>query len=59
MRKERKIINTNIRLNLCDEQDRQSSVEAVEEALKKQQEAEKRMCSLELLMKMERRDAAC
>ena len=37
----------------------QSSVEAVEEALKKQQEAEKRMCSLELLMKMERRDAAC
>ena len=37
----------------------QSSVEAVEEALKKQQEAEKRMCSLELLIKMERRDAAC
>ena len=36
----------------------QSSVEAVEEALKKQQEAEKRMCSLELLMKMERRGAA-
>ena len=24
MRKERKIINTNIRLNLCDEQDRQA-----------------------------------
>jgi len=26
MRKERKIINTNIRLNLCDEQDRQAWV---------------------------------
>ena len=37
----------------------QSSVEAVEEALKKQQEAEKRMCSLELLLKMEKKDAAC
>ncbi len=27
MRKERKIINTNIRLNLCDEQDRQKEAD--------------------------------
>lgn len=26
MRKERKIINTNIRLNLCDEQDRHGNI---------------------------------
>jgi len=26
MRKEQKIINTNIRLNLCDEQDRQAFI---------------------------------
>lgn len=37
----------------------QSSVEAVETAQKKQQEAEKGMRSLELLLKMEKKDAAC
>lgn len=37
----------------------QSSVEAVEAAQKKQQEAEKGMRSLELLLKMEKKDAAC
>ena len=37
----------------------QSSVEAVETAQKKQQEAEKEIRSLELLLKMERKDAAC
>lgn len=37
----------------------QSSVEAIETAQKKQQEAEKEIRSLELLLKMERKDAAC
>lgn len=37
----------------------QSSVEAVETAQKKQQEAEKEIRSLELLLKMEKKDAAC
>ena len=37
----------------------QSSVEAVEAAQKKQQEAEKGMRSLELLLKKEKKDAAC